>query len=154
LRRLAIVGTTLIFAVLVLRVRFELCVAIGDSMLPTLHSGDLLLVDKWAYNKAEPRRGDIVSARYGGERIVKRIVGLPGETIELKQGSIQINNSTLPVFWKIRQGTLDLSKGEIKEGTLATMGDNQDIPSYAVAWPLVRRDQILGKVVWEWRFWE
>ena len=50
-------------------------------MLPTLSHGDVLVVDKWAYAKATPQRGDVVLARCQGELLVKRIVGLPREEL-------------------------------------------------------------------------
>jgi signal peptidase I len=153
LRRLVVLGMVLISALLVLRIRFKPCVVVGKSMLPTLNPGDLLLVDKWAYRKANPRRGDIISARCNKEVIVKRIVGLPGEEIEVKEGVLYINGSAIPESWTIRRGTLDISEGKIHEGEFATLGDNQDISPLALVRPVVSKDQVIGKVVCAGRFW-
>src|SRR5690242_10674039 len=56
---------------------FQITIVVGDSMLPTLEPGELLLVSRRAYQHTEPQRGDIVMARYGADFILKRIVGLP-----------------------------------------------------------------------------
>jgi signal peptidase I len=59
----------------------------SDSMLPTLEAGDHLFVNKLA----EPRRGDVVVFERGGERFVKRVVGLPGERVALHRGRVLVN---------------------------------------------------------------
>jgi signal peptidase I len=80
-------------------------------MLPTLQSGDLLVIDKTAYRHSEPERGDIVVARYRDEFIVKRIIALPGEKVEMIKGRVYVNDTPLvengqviggelrPLFW-------------------------------------------------------
>src|SRR5690242_1612359 len=112
LRLLVLLGVALISALLVVRIRLRPSVVIGDSMLPTLHPGDLLIVDKWAYRKADPRRGDIISARYDNDLVVKRIVGLPGEELEMKDGLLYINGSPAPASLTAYRGDLDISKGK------------------------------------------
>ena len=59
----------------------------GDSMLPTLHGGQIVGINKLAYCVRPPERGDIVAIWTGEELIVKRIVGLPGEEIALRDGT-------------------------------------------------------------------
>jgi signal peptidase I len=64
------------------------------TMSPTLLKGDLILTDKAIYQKEAPKRGDIIVFIYPGDTkkmLVKRLVGLPGETIEIKNGSLLIN---------------------------------------------------------------
>ena len=74
-------------------------------MLPTLQINDRLIIDKWSYNFQEPERGDIViftptevlKKQYKDSSVtfVQRIIGLPGETIELKNGKVYVNNKPL-----------------------------------------------------------
>lgn len=63
------------------------------SMLPTLRSGDQVLVDKRAYSDALPRRGELVvfHAPRGGEVTLKRAVGLPGDTVGIEDGVLVVN---------------------------------------------------------------
>lgn len=67
----------------------------GDSMKPELRNGDIVLVNRLVYNASAPKRGDVIAFRpYGNENThyyVKRIVGLPGETVQIKDGQVYIN---------------------------------------------------------------
>lgn len=66
----------------------------GSSMEPSLHHGQRLLVDKLTYRFAEPKRGDVVVFRYPADRrrrFIKRIVGLPGDEISIRNGYLYIN---------------------------------------------------------------
>ena len=65
----------------------------GESMQPTYHTGDLLLVDKFSYKFSSPSRGDVVVIRYPqdpSEMHIKRIIGLPNETVVLEDGVVKI----------------------------------------------------------------
>lgn len=68
----------------------------GDSMKPFLKNGDVVLVNRLVYNASKPKRGDIVAFKPNGNEnthySIKRIVGLPGETVQIKDGSIYINH--------------------------------------------------------------
>jgi len=67
------------------------------SMLPTLQVGDLVLVSKVAYRDAAPRRGDVVIVNGpNGESWIKRVVGLPGDRIQLKDGVVWLNGRAIP----------------------------------------------------------
>ncbi len=129
-----------------LRWQYRLSCVIGESMLPTLAPHELLVVDKVAYANREPERGDIVVARVHGELLVKRIIALPGEEVEVKNGVVYINDEALSEQDHTSPGPLNISKGKLFEGKYAILGDNRSLalPVHAV----ISRDQILGKVVW------
>lgn len=67
----------------------------GDSMNPVLKNGDIVLVDRLVYNASKAKRGDIIAFKPNGNEnthySIKRIAALPGETIQIKEGSIYIN---------------------------------------------------------------
>ena len=66
----------------------------GESMLPTLHHGERLLVDKLSYRFVEPARGDIVVFKYPAnpsEQFIKRIIGVPGDIVSIENGIVDVN---------------------------------------------------------------
>src|SRR5262249_47316228 len=103
-----LLGTLALCVLIGLRSRYELALAVGKSMLPTLASGDLLVVDKKAYCSKEPARGDIVLAEYRKELVIKRIIGLPGEEVEVKQGRLYINGVSRQENHEVEPGGLNI----------------------------------------------
>jgi signal peptidase I len=88
----------------------------SDSMLPTLEAGDRLFVNKLA----TPARGDVVVFERGGVRYVKRVVGLPGEHVELQAGHVRVNGVAVEGW---RTGTLRLdARGHALEGSREQLG--------------------------------
>jgi signal peptidase I len=88
----------------------------SESMLPTLEAGDHLFVSKLA----APRRGDIVVFEHAGARYVKRIVGLPGERVEVRSGRVFVNG-VAPAGWPT--GTLRLdARGHALSGMREQLG--------------------------------
>lgn len=71
----------------------------GVSMEPNFQNGEYLIINRWQYNFGEPRRGDAVVLRFPGDpehkKYIKRIIGLPGERVEVKEGKIFINGREL-----------------------------------------------------------
>ena|SRR5581483_5901073 len=69
----------------------------GRSMLPTYHDGQINFLNRLAYLRHEPQRGDVVGIRYSGEDVMllKRIVGLPGEQVSFEEGKLFINGQAL-----------------------------------------------------------
>jgi signal peptidase I len=150
---LLILVSGLIALLLVFRAHFTLYIAKGESMLPGLQSGDLVLVDKRTYQAENPKRGDIVVAREGNDLIVKRVVGLPGEVVELRQGGLYINQSPLAEGYAIEPGWLNLRRGRLLEDRYALLGDNRSVSGSVFVHAVVSKDQILGKVIQSVRLW-
>lgn len=150
---LLILASGLIGLLLVFRAHFILSIAKGESMLPGLRSGDLVLVDKLAYGAKDLKRGDIVVAREGNDLIVKRVVGLPGEEVELQQGKLYVNQRPLAEAYPVEPGWLSLGKGRLLEDKYALLGDNRSVSSSVFVHAVVSKDQIVGKVVYSLRLW-
>jgi signal peptidase I len=148
---IAVAGLGLICLVLVLRMRFSLRLVSGESMMPTLQTGDLMLVDRKAYEGNEPQRGDMITAAVQKEFIVKRIVGLPGEYVELKKGILYINEAAIVETHPVRKGPLDIAQGRLFAGKFATLGDNREVPAVMAVHPILTKEQITGKVIWSVR---
>ena len=95
----------------------------GDSMKPILESGDEVLVNRIIYDATAPRRGDIIVFRPNGDQhsyfYIKRIIGLPGETVEIKEGVIYINDE----IYEENYTTSQLTEAGIAEKPIQLAGD-------------------------------
>ena len=75
---------------------FQPFIVSGASMVPSFESGDYLIIDEISYRFSEPKRGDVVVfstdfiSGYDGQRFIKRIIGLPGETVKVAFGKVEI----------------------------------------------------------------
>lgn len=151
--RLLLLTGGLLVLLLIVRAHFGLCVARGESMLPSLESGDFVLVDKLAYQHAPPERGDIVVARVGSELIVKRVVGLPGEEVELRQGQLFVNQRPLAEDHAVKPGWLSLRRGRLLADKYALLGDNRSLPVSVSVHAVAAPPQLIGKVIFSARLW-
>jgi len=145
-RRFALLGALVVLGA-IFRYHYTLAIVSGESMLPTLKSGNVLLVDKRAYQRIEPTRGHVVLARYSGGLIIKRVVGLPGENVEVRYGSLYINNLLIKEDHPVNPGNLSIEKGQLLEGDFATLGDNRAVSAASAIHPIITKADILGKVV-------
>jgi len=153
LRRIVALSVGAFCVLLALRSHYQVVIVLGASMRPTLTPGDLLVVDKKAYRARDPVRGDIIVARYRNELVTKRIVALPAEEVQVKQGTLYINGQPKLEGYPIERGCLDIGKGKLLEGAFATLGDNRSIPAQLSVHPIVSKENIVGKVVLSLGWW-
>jgi signal peptidase I len=121
----------------------------GISMEPTYKDRSINFLNRLAYLTHEPRRGDVVSIRYAGPHVVlmKRIVGLPGETIEFIHGTVFINGSPLAEPYKKNPSDWTLPPEMIGQDEYFVVGDNREMPPHDHVFGRVERARILGKVL-------
>jgi len=145
-----LIGPGVLTAVLllVLHGHFRLALVSGESMLPTMATGDLLIVAKKAYLNAEAARGDIVLANYEHEFVVKRIVGLPGEELAVHYGHLQVDGGSVAEPYPLRRGALELAPGTLLPKKFGLLGDNRALGASRTVAMVVPKEQILGKVVY------
>ena len=125
----------------------------GDSMRPELKNGDVVLVNSLVYNAMTPKRGDIIAFKPNGREnahyYIKRIVGLPGETVTIRDGKVYINDSTEPLRDDFCPETPvgDFGPYEVPEGCYFMLGDNRNVSKDSRYWlnPYVEKDKIIGK---------
>ena len=124
----------------------------GASMENTLHNGDNLIVDKLSYRFRDPERFDIVIFKYPDDEsqlFIKRIIGLPGDKVEIIDGKVYINDSETPLEDSYVPETPLGSFGpyEVPENCYFMMGDNRNNSKDSRYWTntFVRFDQIVGK---------
>lgn len=127
----------------------------GQSMEPTFENGDYLIIDEISYRFREPLRGEVVVFKYPNnpsQRYIKRIIGLPGETIEIDDGKIIIykNGKTevldesnyLPGFLET-PGDVNLS---LDENEYFVLGDNRISSADSRRWGPLPKENIVGRV--------
>lgn len=131
----------------------------GTSMQPTLGDGDMLLLDKMRYRFSDPKRFDIVVVTIDKENkvhYVKRIIGLPGETVQIKDGKVYINGELLEddIYGKepILNAGIASEPILLGEDEYFLLGDNRNDSkdSRKEAVGVVYRDQIIGRVFFRW----
>jgi len=147
-----VIETLLLAAVIYLVINFFTmrCEVEGPSMEPTLETGQRLIVYRLAYAFSEPERGDVVVFRYppdSGDNLVKRIIGLPGETVSIREGHVYIDGVLLEepdyVSPPGYSGTW-----EVPEGHYFVLGDNRNSSSDSHSWGDVANldaNQIVGR---------
>lgn len=146
----SIVGLLLLLALA--RTQFRLVLVKGRSMEPTLTQGTVLLVHTGAFDNSPPARGDVVVARFREDFIIKRVVGLPGETIDARNGRVHVDGRPLAEdTYTVSPGNLEIRNGRLIEGSFALLGDNRSLPSTVLVHAVVPREQIVGKVVGSFR---
>ena len=136
------------------------------SMEPTIMTGDHIFGNRLAYKFGDPERYDIIIFRYPDDEtqlFIKRIIGLPGDTVEFRDGEVYINNSDIPIpdeFCSVQDKTnLDMSRTvltnpfTVPEDCYFVMGDNRLNSRDSRYWdnPFVKREKILGEAAF--RYW-
>lgn len=112
----------------------------GTSMDPTLTEGEILILKK--YDKSF-KRFDIVVLKHWDDKIIKRIIGLPGETIEYRHNTLYINGKETKDI--IKNGTADFSfEGKIPEGHYFVLGDNRKNSADSRSLGLFSKEDIEG----------
>lgn len=124
----------------------------GDSMVPTFHNGEYLIVDELSYYMREPHRGEVVIFRYPKEPskfFIKRVIGLPGETVIIKNGHIEIT--------EVGGARITLTEPYVKAEVLSdmttilaqneyfVMGDNRNASSDSRFWGPVPQQLLIGR---------
>lgn len=108
---------------------FSIFVVDGVSMEPNLHDQELVLWNKNAYHDATPKRGDVVVINYPGDplhkKYVKRVVGLPGERVDIYNGHVYINKQLLNEEYLFNVQTDPAGSWQIDEGKYLVLGDNR-----------------------------
>lgn len=146
----------LIIVVLVLALYvISLQQVVGPSMSPTLTNNDILILDKLSYRFKSIKRGDIVSVYYADTKyLIKRVVGLPGESIEFKNGTFYINGEPHKENYlgddiKTEDFSLnDLGYDKIPEDMYLVLGDNRgdSLDSRDPKVGLIPKKNVIGQV--------
>jgi signal peptidase I len=118
-------------------------------MRPTLEDGEYILVNKLAYKTGEPARGDIIVFIFPinpQEDLIKRVIGLPGETISVHNGVVSVNGSPLTEPYIASPPAYD-GDWVIPEDQLFVLGDNRNDSRDSHQWQFLPIENVIGKAV-------
>lgn len=139
---------TLLIYVLVRHFLFENYRVVGYSMTPTLENDQYLVVNKLGYRLHEPQRGDIIvfrDPRSPDRKLIKRVVGLPGERLEISQGQVFIDEKQLDEPYIQSLGHYSQPSTQIPPDHYFVLGDNRNNSSDSHNWGTLPSNEIVGK---------
>ncbi|HBV98602.1 MAG: signal peptidase [Peptococcaceae bacterium BICA1-7] len=142
------VGFSLVFRIYVAEGRW----IPSESMVPTLQVGDRLIVEKVTPRLTGIQRGDIIVFRPPAsisqkDDLIKRVIGLPGDTLSIKKGIVYINGEALSEPYEAEKPFADFKPYKVPEKSYFVMGDNRNDSYDSRFWGPVPEDQIIGKAL-------
>ncbi|MDP1629265.1 MAG: signal peptidase I [bacterium] len=158
---LDLIEVVIVSAVIVLPIRYFLIQPFfvqGQSMEPNFHNSDYLIIDELTYRLRESQRGEVIVFRFPqdpSQYYIKRIIGLPGETLQFQGNKIVIFNQDYPDGFLLEEEyldsgnrALDLGGGEIilKKDEFFVLGDNRRASYDSRRWGVLPRADIIGRV--------
>ncbi len=125
----------------------------GSSMVPTFENKNYLIIDEISYRLSEPKRDDVVVFRFPGDPkkfYIKRIIGLPNETVDVNGEVVTVINKEHPNGFKLDQlyvqnQSQTINHFELKDAEYFVMGDNRSGSSDSRIWGAVRKELLVGK---------
>lgn len=123
----------------------------GFSMFPTLMNGERLMLSRYAYNNESPQHGDIIMFKlvgYTEDYFIKRVIAVEGETIEIKNNEVYVNNIKLdePYLVNTENGA-DMGPLTLEENEYFVMGDNREDSLDSRSFGKLLEDEIFGRVI-------
>ncbi|MBQ9992057.1 MAG: signal peptidase I [Firmicutes bacterium] len=153
-----IIITAIVMAFLIQTFIFDTRIVPSLSMYPTIEKNDRLINSKLSYIFGEVQRGDIVVFKAPEstgltDDLVKRVIALPGETFEVKEGAVYINGTKLDEPYLQVIPTYTYAKVTVPENCYIMLGDNRNasIDSHMWSDPFLHKDYIIGKAIC--RYW-
>ena len=149
-----ILKIVIIALVIVIPIRyflFQPFIVKGQSMEPNFEDSNYLIVDELSYRFRDPQRGEVVVFRYPrnvSQRFIKRIIGLPGEKIEIEAGVVMVNGKILDESEYFPSGVQTLGNIQISldENEYFVLGDNRISSFDSRQWGTLPRKNIIGRV--------
>lgn len=116
----------------------------GNSMHNTLYDKDIMILNEFIYRFSDVNRFDIVVVEENGELLIKRVIGLPGETIKCENGVIYINDKKINDKYAY-SSTNDFLEVDIKDDEYFVMGDNREVSLDSRVYGAYKKGDIKGK---------
>ena len=144
---IAIIAALVVF--LGLHVTIQSAMVLGSSMEPNFETGQRLIVNKIIYKFDEVKRGDVVILHPPYDTnidYIKRVIGLPGETVEIRNGLVYINGEPLSEPYISNPPHYTMKKLEVPQEYYFVLGDNRNNSNDSHIWGPLPKDNIIGKV--------
>lgn len=145
--RLLLVALTavVVFTQILIPLRIE-----GRSMEPTYDDGGFNLCWRGRYLFAAPERGDVVVIRFAGQRVMllKRIIGLAGDTVEFRNGALFVNGAWVKEPYVRSPSDWNLAPRTVEPGKVYVVGDNRTVQMDRHHFGQVEQERIMGGVLW------
>ncbi len=141
-----VAGSVMLFGFVLLPMRIR-----GDSMFPTYRDGGINFVNRLAYVRRKPQRGDVVAIQPAAGRHImylKRVIGLPGETIAIVQGVVQIDGEPLDEPYVKAREPWTVAARALAAEDYFVIGDNRGMDERSHLFGAVQASNIVGKVLW------
>jgi signal peptidase I len=127
----------------------------SDSMVPTLRIGDRLVVEKISYRLHPPQAGEIIvfdpppqlqlQGYSKDQAFIKRIIGTPGQTIEVKQGTVYVNGQPRKEPYVAEPPKYAMPSVQVPENSVFVMGDNRNNSNDSHVWGFLPQEHIIGR---------
>ncbi len=142
-------GILALLALLIFGFAARPCFIDGASMVPTYPERGFVLCDMLRFKFREPERGDIVLVKYTGKTyFLKRIVALPGETVEFRNGQLLVCGTPLPEPYVKSGCDWEMSPRQVEDNHYYVIGDNRGQPIRRHVFGQVRKERIAGTPLW------
>jgi len=157
---LEILKSAILAGIIVLPIRifvFQPFLVQGASMSPHFATGDYLIVDELTFRFREPQRGEVIIFKYPlnpSQKFIKRVIGLPGETVEIKSGHIFINGKILKEDYLKNISTFPETKITLGNDEYFVLGDNRPSSLDSRIFGPVKRDLIVGRAIFKVFSWK
>ena len=147
----------LIALIIVIPIRFFVAqpfIVSGASMMPTFENGQYLIVDQLSYRFTPPQHGDVIVFKYPkdpSKYFIKRVIGIPGDTISINGNVITIFNKTHPDGMQLTEPYVakmtpnGAETEKLGDNEYFAMGDNRDNSSDSRVWGILQKDLIVGR---------
>lgn len=150
---IVLIGTSLLMVFLVRTFVAQPFVVSGASMEPNFHTNEYLIVDQLTYELSHPDRGEVIVFHYPlipSRFFIKRVIGLPGETIKISDGKVHIKEVDAPDFYTLDELYINVETDGNEEITLSkdeyfVMGDNRPASLDSRSWGPLNKSFIVGR---------
>ncbi len=125
-------------------------------MEPNFYNGDYLIIDELSYQFRAPQRGEVVVFKYPNDttqRYIKRIIGLPGETVEIRSGKVFVYKDGVPqaidelAYLPQNIQTQGNTQATLAKDEYFVLGDNRLVSADSRSWGLLPEEDIIGRVI-------
>jgi signal peptidase I len=122
---------------------------VGQSMEPTFQNGDWVVMDKISYRFTDPKIGDVVIVDLGNKKLIKRVVGTPGDHIYIKDGALYRNGEKVKEDYIKEPMDGEMTDYVVPQGDVYVMGDNRNNSADSRYYGPFEKSQLNGRIIFE-----